>query len=43
MSDVNFKTLLNVSLNESENANDGIVTPAMVNKHLKDHFIKWFC
>jgi hypothetical protein len=38
MSDVNFKTLLTATLNESENANDGIVTPAMVNKHLKDHF-----
>ena len=38
MSDINFKTLLTATLNESENANDGIVTPAMVNKHLKDHF-----
>ena len=38
MSDVNFKTLLTATLNESDNDNDGIVTPAMVNKHLKDHF-----
>ena len=36
MSDV--KTLLTATLNESDNDNDGIVTPAMVNKHLKDHF-----
>lgn len=38
MLDVNFKTLLTANLNESDNDNDGIVTPAMVNKHLKDHF-----